>query len=132
MAARTHDTGRPSWIPATVRAGAHARGDAQRPVPATAPTPDRGGQAARAAARTKGTYLAAQSRRLAARRGRATAAVAVAHAILVIAYHLLTQGTIYRDLGGNNFDDRNRQAVERRLVHHLQGQGYRVSLEPVA
>ena len=89
-------------------------------------------QAAHAAARTKGTYLAAQYRRLAARRGRAKAAVAVAHSILVIAYHLLTEGTIYRDLGGNYFDDRNRQAVERRLVHRLQGLGYRVSLEPVA
>ena len=56
-------------------------------------------QAAHAAARTKGTYLAAQYRRLAARRGRAKAAVAVAHTILIIVYHLLTEGTVYRDLG---------------------------------
>jgi transposase len=89
-------------------------------------------QAAHAAARTKGTYLAAQYRRLAARRGRAKAAVAVAHSILVIVYHLLTDGTEYHDLGGNSFDERDRQAVERRLVHRLQGLGYRVSLDPVA
>ena len=89
-------------------------------------------QAAHAAARTKGTYLAAQYRRLAARRGRAKAAIAVAHSILINVYHLLTDGTVYHDLGGNYFDERDRQAVERRLVHRLQGLGYRVSLEPVA
>jgi transposase len=89
-------------------------------------------QAAHAAARTKGTYLAAQYRRLAARRGKAKAAVAVAHSILVIVYHLLTEDTVYRDLGANYFDERDRGALERRLVHRLQGLGYRVSLEPVA
>jgi transposase len=89
-------------------------------------------QAAHAAARTKGTYLAAQYRRLAARRGRAKAAVAVAHSILVIAYHVLLDGTVYGDLGGNYFDQRDRQAVERRLVHRLQGLGYTVSLIPAA
>jgi transposase len=87
-------------------------------------------QAAHAAARTKGTYLAAQYRRLAARRGKAKAAVAVAHSILIIAYHLLTEGTVYRDLGGNYFDERDRQAVERHLVHRLEGLGYTVSLAP--
>jgi len=89
-------------------------------------------QAAHAAARTKGTYLAAQYRRLAARRGRAKAAVAVAHSILVIAYHVLLDGTVYGDLGGNYFDQRDRQAVERRLVHRLQGLGYTVTLIPAA
>jgi transposase len=89
-------------------------------------------QAAHAAARTKGPYLAAQYRRLAARRGRAKAAVAVAHSILVIVYHLLTEGTVYDDLGGNYFDQRDRQGMERRLVHRLEGLGYRVSLEPAA
>jgi transposase len=89
-------------------------------------------QAAHAAARTKGTYLAAQYRRLAARRGRARAAVAVAHSILIIVYHVLTEGTVYRDLGGNYFDERDRQAVERRLVHRLESLGYTVSLQPAA
>jgi transposase len=89
-------------------------------------------QAAHAAARPKGTYLAARYRRLAARRGRARAAVAVAHSILIIAYHVLTEGTVYRDLGGNDFDERDRHAVERRLVHRLEGLGYTVSLQPAA
>jgi hypothetical protein len=89
-------------------------------------------QAAHAAARTKGAYLAAPYRRLAARRGRAKAAIAVAHSILIIVYHLLTDGTVDHDLGGNCFNERDRGAVERRLVHRLQELGYRVSLEPVA
>jgi transposase len=89
-------------------------------------------QAAHAAARPKGTYLAAQYRRLAARRGRAKAAVAVAHSILIIVYHVLTEGTVYGDLGANYFDERDRQAVERRLVHRLEGLGYTVSLTPAA
>ncbi len=89
-------------------------------------------QAAHAAARTRWTYLAAQYRRLAPRRGRAKAAVAVAHTILVIAYHLLTEGTVYRDLGGNYFDERDRQAVARRLIHRLHGLGHGVTLAPQA
>jgi transposase len=87
---------------------------------------------AHAAARTKGTYLAAQYRRLAARRGRAKAAVAVAHSILIIAYHVLMDGTVSCDLGGNSVDERDRQGVERRLVHRLEGLGYTVSLQPAA
>jgi transposase len=67
-----------------------------------------------------------------ARRGRARAAIAVAHSILIMAYHVLMEGTLYRDLGDNDFDERDRQAVERRLVHHLQGLGYTVSLTSAA
>jgi transposase len=89
-------------------------------------------QAAHAAARTKGTYLAAQYRRLAARRGRAKAAIAVAHSILIIVDHLLTDGTVYYDLGSNYFDERDRHGVARRLVHRLQGLGYGVTLVPQA
>jgi transposase len=89
-------------------------------------------QAAHAGARKRDTYLGAQYRRLAARRGKSRAAVAVGHTILVIAYHLLRDGTAYHDLGPRYFDERDRRAVERRLVHRLEGLGYRVSLEPAA
>ena len=90
-------------------------------------------EAAQAAARTKDTYLAAQHRRLAARRGRKKATVAVGHTILVIAYHLLRgTGDIYRDLGGGYFDERARRAVERRLVSRLERLGYQVTLTPSA
>jgi transposase len=58
--------------------------------------------------------------------------VAVGHAILVIIYHLLREGTEYDDLGPRYFDERDRQGVERRLVHRLEGLGYKVSLERLA
>jgi transposase len=89
-------------------------------------------EAAQAAARTKDTYLAAQYRRLAARRGAKRAAVAVAHTLLVMVYALLTQQQTYHELGGQYFDARDRQAVQRRLVHRLEALGYVVSLPPTA
>ena len=90
-------------------------------------------EAARAAARTKGTYLAAQYRRLAARRGAKRAAIAVAHSLLGIVYVLLTrQQQGYHDLGSHYFDERDRQAVERRLVRRLEALGYTVSLQPTS
>jgi transposase len=88
--------------------------------------------AAHAAARKRDTYLGAQYRRLAARRGKSRAAVAVGHSILVIAYHLLRDGTAYHDLGPHYFDERDRQAVERRLVRRLESLGYAVALTPAA
>lgn len=89
-------------------------------------------EAAQAAGRSKNTYLAAQYHRLAARRGKKKAAVAVGHSILVIGYHLLKDKTTYQNLGGRYFDERDRQAVQRRLVHRLEALGYKVTLEPVA
>jgi transposase len=89
-------------------------------------------EAARAAGRTKRTYLAAQYHRLAARRGTKRAAVAVGHTILLIVYRLLSEGDIYRDLGERYFDERDRHTVERRLVARLEGLGYTVSLAPAA
>jgi transposase len=87
-------------------------------------------EAGQAAGRTKATYLAAQYHRLAARRGKKRAAVAVGHTILVIIYHLLKRGTSYQELGGGYFDERDRQAVERRLIRRLEALGHKVTLEP--
>ena len=89
-------------------------------------------QAAHAGARKKDTSVGAQYRRLAARRGRSRAAVAVGHTILMIAYHLLRDGTDYHDLGPRYFDERDRRAAERRLVHRLESLGSTVSLQPAA
>jgi transposase len=87
-------------------------------------------EAAQAAGRTKNTYLGAQFRRFLPRKGKKRAAVAVAHSILIIIYHLLTKREPYRDLGTTYFDLRDRQAVERRLVRRLEALGYAVSLRP--
>jgi transposase len=86
-------------------------------------------EAAQAAARTKDTYLGALYHRLAARRGKKRAALAVAHAILVSMYHMLKTGTIYQDLGPIHFDRLHQAAIARRAVKRLEALGYRVSLE---
>ena len=88
--------------------------------------------AAHGAARKGNAYLAAQYHRLAARRGKQKAAVAVGHSILVIVYHLLKHPDCpYQDLGGRYFEQRDQEALRRRLVHRLEGLGYQVSLTPV-
>src|SRR5262249_57969644 len=60
-------------------------------------------QVAWAASRTKHTYLSSQYRRLASRRGKKRALVAVGHTILVMIYHLLRAGTTYPELGADYF-----------------------------
>lgn len=85
-------------------------------------------EAAHASRRTN-TYLGAQYRRLVARKGKNKAAVAVGHAMLVIAYYLLTRRTEYADLGPTYFDHRDERHVTQRLVHRLEALGYTVQLE---
>jgi transposase len=77
-------------------------------------------------------YLGAQYRRLARRRGSKRAAVAVAHSILVIAYHLLRDGTRYRELGDDYFDKHDKAHLERALVRRLEQLGNHVVLNPAA
>ena len=88
-------------------------------------------EAAEAAAHTKDTYLSAQYHRIAARRGHKRAIVAVAHSILVIAYHIIKDKVPYKDLGAQYFDERNREAIERRLVARLQALGNVVTIQPI-
>ena len=89
-------------------------------------------QAAHAAGRTKDTYLSAQYGRLAARRGKKKATIAVGHSLLVIIFHVLQEQKPYQELGSNFFDQQERQRLEKRLVQRLEKLGYEVSLEPVA
>jgi transposase len=88
-------------------------------------------EAAQAAGRQRRPcYLAAQFQRLLPRRGKKRAAVAVAHSILVSAYHILKHDTDYHDLGATHFDDLDRQRLQCRLVRHLEALGHKVTLEP--
>jgi transposase len=88
-------------------------------------------QCAWAAARTKNTYLSSQFRRLAAKRGKKRAVIAVAHTIVVIAYHLQKNQSNYEDLGGNYFDRIHSDGLKRYLVKRLQQLGHKVTLEPM-
>ncbi len=88
-------------------------------------------EAAHGAVRTRGSYFGAQYRRLAGRRGSKRALVAVAHSILVVVYHVLSRHVAYQELGGNYFDERERQMVEKRAVRRLEKLGYQVQLVPI-
>lgn len=87
---------------------------------------------ARSAARTKNTYLSAQYRRIAARRGGNRAAVAVGHTILVIAYHILKKREPYKELGADYFDQRKKDMVVNNAVKRLAALGYKVTVEAAA
>jgi transposase len=89
-------------------------------------------QAAHGASHTKDTYLSAQYRRLAARRGKKRAIMALMHSILVIAYHLIQRSEPYRDLGGDYFDKRRPEATAKHLVKRHEQLGYSVSLQQPA
>ena len=87
-------------------------------------------QVALAAGRTKDTYLGSQYRRFAARRGKNKAAVAVAHTILVIIYHVLKTRKPYHELGADYFDRLDPERLTRKLVKRLESLGHKVTLEP--
>jgi transposase len=86
-------------------------------------------ESARAAARTKGSYFGAQYRQIARRRGPNKAAVAVAHSLIELVWHLLSTGEVFKDLGDDYFktrQDPERQA--RRLLAQLEDLGYTVTV----
>jgi len=68
-------------------------------------------EAALGALRTRDTYLSAQYARVVRRRGHRKAVIAVAHTLLVIAYHLISRKTTYQELGHDYFERRDKAAV---------------------
>jgi transposase len=88
--------------------------------------------AAQAASHSKDSYLASRFRRLACRRGKKRATIAVAHTILRAIYHVLKEGKPYRDLGGDYFDRLDPERVKRYLVARLERLGYKVTIEAFA
>jgi transposase len=90
------------------------------------------GEAAWAIARSPGTYLHAHYHRIARRRGKYKAAMAVAHSILIIAYCLLRDHRPYQDLGATYLDERDAARTERYHIHRLEQLGFAVALSPAA
>ncbi len=88
-------------------------------------------QAAVAASRAKGTYLKEKYWRLKARRGPMRAAMAIAHKILIAAYHMLSRAVDYKDLGTAFLDQASAAITKRGLVKRLERLGYLVSLQPI-
>jgi transposase len=89
-------------------------------------------QCAWAATRVKGSYLQAQYLRLRSRRGAKKAIGAVAASMLTAAYHMLSNGTLYQDLGAGHFDQRAKGKQLVRLVNRLKDLGYQVQITPLA
>jgi transposase len=89
-------------------------------------------EAARAAARKKGSYCGAQYRRLVRRRGKKRAIVAVGHSILTIAYYVLKNQVKYQELGEDYFDKLNNEHLRRHYVKRLESLGYSVDINEVS
>jgi transposase len=114
-----------------------APADTNRPANAAGSAPHRGTdgsaaliEAARAAVRTKGSYFGAQYRQIARRRGPNKAAIAVAHSLIELVWHLLSTGEVFSDLGDDYFTKRqDPQRRARRLVTQLEELGFAVTLE---
>ena len=89
-------------------------------------------QCAWSAVRTKGSYFSALYHRLAARRGKKRAIIAVAHSMLVSFYHMLSRRQPYQDLGADYFDKRSKGTKVDWLLNQLNKLGFTATLEPVA
>jgi transposase len=89
-------------------------------------------QAAHAASHTKNTYLSAQYHRIAARRGKKKAIVALEHSILIISYHIIQDKQPYHELGKDYFDKRRPETTAKRLVKRLEHLGFQVSLQQMS
>ena len=89
-------------------------------------------EVAHAAVHANGCYLAAQYQWLVLCRGGKKATIAVAHTLLMMIYHLLSEDQEHKELGGNYFEELDRNAVQRRLVRRLGKLGYEVKVEPAS
>ena len=89
-------------------------------------------EAASSVSRTTNTAFGARYRRIMRHAGHKKAVIAVAHAILVAAYHLLVGGVEYRESGPDYYDRRHAERARRRALQTLERQGYRVTIEPAA
>ncbi len=91
------------------------------------------GEAAVTAGRTD-SFLGERYRRLARRRGKKRAIVAVGRSMLVIIWHLLSDPEArYTDLGSDFYDKRiNTERRKRTHIHQLEAMGFKVTIEPAA
>lgn len=88
-------------------------------------------EAAWAASRTKNSYLSARYRRLAAKRGKKRAALAVGHSILIMAYHIVKERSTYNELGADYFERLNEQRLVKRLASRIRTLGYEIELKKI-
>ena len=90
------------------------------------------GIAAMSVSRTNGTYLASRYKRIAARRGKIKAIVAIEHTILTAAWHMLRTGEVYIDPGADYYTRQDPERARNKAIRQLQNLGYDVVITPVA
>jgi len=90
------------------------------------------GEVAWSITHTSGNYLVTLYHRLARRRGKQKALVALAHSLLVSSYPMLRDHQPYRDLGPEHFDRLESTRHQHHYVHRLEQLGFAVTLTPTA
>ena len=86
-------------------------------------------EAANGASRKKGSFYKARYHRLAARRGRKRALVAVGRGLLVCAYHMMARGTTYAEVGEDYYERRHPEGLARKLVRRIEKLGFQVQVQ---
>ncbi len=89
-------------------------------------------EAAKAAARTKETYLSSQYHRISARRGANRATVAVAHSILSMVYYILKRKQPYIELGPTYYEKRKRDVIIKHSIKKLESLGVSITVNTAA
>ena len=84
-----------------------------------------------AASRTKNTFYQARYKRLASRRGKKRAIIAIAYSILKSVYHVLNDNVPYKELGAEYLDKRMEEKRQKYLKAELSKMGFEVILKPV-
>ncbi len=82
-----------------------------------------------AATKTKDTYLRGKYNSLVGRRGKKRALVAVAHKILIMAYHILKDKVEYKELGIDYLDKRKKEKIIKSHISRLKSLGYEVEVK---
>jgi hypothetical protein len=88
------------------------------------------GEISWAIAHTKNNYLSAFYHRIARRRGKQKAIMALSHKVLVIIYHILRDKKPYADLGADYFDKLDTMRIQRNHIHRLEQLGFAVTITP--
>ena len=89
-------------------------------------------QCAQSGKQVKGSYYSAQFQRIAARRGKKRATVAVAHSMLIAIYHILKYKVPFRDLGSAYYDNFNREHKINAYLRRLQALGWDPTSVPIS
>lgn len=88
-------------------------------------------EAALSVSRTKSSYLSSKYHRIAARRGKRRAAIAIAHTLLIVIYTMLKRAQPYRDLGMNHYEKQREARMVAKAVRSIESLGYEVAVKKI-